>query len=259
MRCRASWLEIFGGLRVIRSTANERGEAAAFLALNETQARAEGKMVRSSTVLLGAVETLGVAGAMALTAGSYTFLVAPGVLTVSEFFAFSFALLRLLPMANQAYGLQAQIASMSGSVEQVLHWLELPTYPSRPFGTSSLSRLTDGIELQQLTFRYGEGRRVLDGAVCRIPAGATVAIVGPSGAGKTTLFSLLLRQRELDSGRILFDGRDHWDFAPGDYHQNVAVVEQDPYIFNASVAENVAYGVPGSAGSVCSRRWKRLA
>jgi ABC-type multidrug transport system fused ATPase/permease subunit len=71
-----------------------------------------------------------------------------------------------------------------------------------------------------------------------------VALVGASGAGKTTLASLLLRLREPTQGRILFDGVDHWTFERTSFAKNVAWVEQDPFLFQASVRENVAYGAP---------------
>jgi ABC-type multidrug transport system fused ATPase/permease subunit len=235
--------ELFGGLRVVRSTANERQESLLFQELNEREARADGQIMRSHALIIGLIEVVGVAGAMMLTVGAYRYLVAPGALSISEYFAFSFALLRLLPMLNQVNGLQALIAGAHGSVEQVLDWTNLPVHPSRPFGKSQLPRLTQDIQLENLSFSYATGRKVLNGLSCVIPAGSTVAIVGASGAGKSTLLSLLLRQREPTEGRILWDGEEYWQFAPEDYHRNVTVVEQDPFIFNTTIAENVAYGV----------------
>jgi ABC-type multidrug transport system fused ATPase/permease subunit len=126
----------------------------------------------------------------------------------------------------------------------MLRWLDLPQYPTRPFGTQTITKIAHGLTFENVSFEYGDGRKTLDGISFEIKAGETVAILGSSGSGKTTLASLLLRLREPSHGTIRFDGIDHWEFDPKCLHRVVALVEQDAFMFNASIAENVLYGAP---------------
>lgn len=88
----------------------------------------------------------------------------------------------------------------------------------------------------------GHGRRILDRVSFRVPAGRTVALVGPSGAGKTCLVRVLLRMWEPDSGRVLLDGIPTTSFSPRDLRHAISVVSQDPLLFNESIAYNIAIG-----------------
>jgi len=77
-----------------------------------------------------------------------------------------------------------------------------------------------------------------------IPAGKTIALVGESGSGKSTIASLLLRFRAPTEGTIEVDGIDYWEFSPATWHQNVAVVEQEAFLFHDTLANNIGYGFP---------------
>jgi ABC-type multidrug transport system fused ATPase/permease subunit len=102
------------------------------------------------------------------------------------------------------------------------------------------------IAFERVSFRYGEGKPVLSAADLDIPAGATVGVVGPSGAGKTTLASLILRFYDPDKGRITLDGCDLRSLTLASLRRNVAWVHQDPVLFDASIEENISYGKPGA-------------
>lgn len=236
--------ETANGWRVIRTTAAEAERERSFDKWNRGQATAEVDTSLSQTVLGGATETLGVAGAMGITALAYAIWMSPGTMDVSRFMAFAFALLRLLPAVNQVYGLHSAVTAFTGSIENTLNWLELPRYPTRRFGTRSFDSLKRGVTFENVSFAYKEGQPALTDVSFELRAGETAAVLGSSGSGKSTLASLLVRLREPQSGRILFDGVDHWDFSPEEFHRAVALVEQDPFLFNVSIAENVAIGAP---------------
>jgi subfamily B ATP-binding cassette protein MsbA len=236
--------EMVGGLRVVRVTASEEAQKASFERWNRSQAEAEVAGSISQSVMQGTTETLGVAGAMCLTALAYTSMLGDGALNVSRFLAFSFGLLRLLPALNQVYGMQASLASHTGSIEKTLRWLDLPRYPRRAFGTRRLNEIREGVTFQDLSFSYPDGHQAVRSVSFHVPAGRTVALLGASGSGKSTLASLLARLREPESGAILFDGVDHWEFEPSSFHRAVAFVEQDPFLFNLTIAENVGFGLP---------------
>jgi ATP-binding cassette subfamily B protein len=102
------------------------------------------------------------------------------------------------------------------------------------------------IRLEHVTFSYEHGEAVLRDVTLAIPAGAHVAIVGPSGAGKSTLAGLLLRHYDATSGRILFDGRDICEGTLASLRDQLAVVPQDTFLFDASVQENILLGREGA-------------
>jgi ATP-binding cassette, subfamily B, bacterial MsbA len=235
--------EIVGGLRVIKTTASGQTHRDSFDKHSLEHAESDVGASLSQALLLGGIETLGIAGAMGLTALAYVLWLRPGELDGPSFLAFGFGLVRLLPALNQIYAGHGQVTSLIGSLERVLVWLELPRYPIRAFGSARVGRLKEGIRFDAVGFSYGDGKDVLRSLSFFLPAGATLAVVGASGSGKSTLASLILRLREPTAGRIFFDGTDHWEFAPDDFHQAVAFVEQEPFLFNATICDNISCGL----------------
>ncbi|MDR2729969.1 MAG: ATP-binding cassette domain-containing protein, partial [Treponema sp.] len=108
-------------------------------------------------------------------------------------------------------------------------------------------RFQGHVEFVNVSFRYGERlENVFENISLDIPRGTSISIVGSSGAGKTTLCSLILRFYELNEGKILFDGKDIREIDLETLRQNIGVVAQDVYLFNGTVRENIAYGKPNS-------------
>jgi len=137
------------------------------------------------------------------------------------------------------------VVSSVGSLEHVLEWLDLPSYPTRPFGSRHVPALAEGIRFENVTLEYADGHAPFRDLSFFVPKGSTLAVLGPSGSGKSTLASVLLRLREPTGGQVRFDGVDHWEFAPADFHRAVGFVDQDSFLFNASIADNVIAGRPG--------------
>lgn len=112
---------------------------------------------------------------------------------------------------------------------------------------AELEKAEGVIEFDNVTFRYdGTGTDVLHDFDLKIAKGENLAIVGPSGAGKTTLCSLIPRFYEPTEGRVLIDGKDIRSFTQKSLRQNIGIVEQDVYLFSGSVKQNIAYGRPGA-------------
>ena len=108
-----------------------------------------------------------------------------------------------------------------------------------------LDRIEGRVEMEQVTFKYDQ-EVVLKDLSFSVEPGTTVALVGPSGAGKTTTIDLLARFHDPTNGRIRIDGRDLRELDLGSYRSRVAVVDQHPFLFNTSVFENIACGLPGA-------------
>jgi len=121
-----------------------------------------------------------------------------------------------------------------------------PDVRDRPDAVDPAVRPTGELRLENISFAYNREMPVLRGITTEIAPGTTVALVGLSGAGKTTLASLLMRFYDPDSGRVTLDGRDLRELTLGYLRRNVALVLQEPILFAASVRENIAYGRPGA-------------
>jgi ATP-binding cassette subfamily B protein len=123
----------------------------------------------------------------------------------------------------------------------------LDTAPRLHDGPDDPRPVTGLLAFTSVTFSYAEGHPVLRNVTVEIPAGQTTAFVGPTGAGKTTLIKLLLRFYDPDAGTVTLDGSDLRDLQRSALRHGMALVSQDVYLFHGTVAENVAYGMPGAA------------
>jgi len=146
-----------------------------------------------------------------------------------------------------------QIASMmnlmqSGvaSAERVFELLDAPEQEADPAQPSALpAKVAGRVVFDDVSFRYREDTPLIEHLDLVAEPGQTVAIVGPTGAGKTTLVNLLMRFYEIDSGRITLDGVDTRALTRDDLRSRVGMVLQDTWLFNGTIAENLAYGVEG--------------
>jgi ATP-binding cassette subfamily B protein len=139
----------------------------------------------------------------------------------------------------------AQLQAAAARAWRVVSLLDAaPDVCDRPDAVEPTARATGHLSLVNVAFSYIPQRSVLRGITADIAAGSTVALVGPSGAGKTTLISLLMRFYDPDSGEIRLDGRDLRTLPLKYLRRNVALVLQEPILFASSVRENIAYGRP---------------
>ncbi|MBU6402913.1 MAG: ABC transporter ATP-binding protein/permease, partial [Verrucomicrobia bacterium] len=237
-------LESFAGIRVIRATHSQARELARFNALSGAQAELEEDVARANALLAPLAETVAVSGAMVIVGCAYFFFVRPGLMLSSYLLGFGFILLRLLPLVNQIYGLHGYVTYLAEGAKEVERWLDTPQHPVRAFGRAAFTEVREAIRFEAVGYTYPNGTRALEAVSFEIPAGATVALVGASGSGKTTIANLLLRFRQAADGRITVDGRDYWEFSAETWHCGVAVVEQEAFLFHDTMAQNIGYGFP---------------
>lgn len=236
-------IETLQGVRtVVASNAQER-EAARFGRHNDRFVRALMSM-RWFTYLAG-----GLPGVLLQTGTAAVFLyggyrVITEATTLGTFVAFMAYQMRLLFPVQALMGLYANLASARASLVRVHELFDTPLEVVEAEGAEQLARATGALVLEDVRLGFGRGGEVLEGVSLEVPAGQVVALVGASGSGKSTIADLLSRQLDPDAGRVLLDGRDLRALALGDVRRNVAVVEQDPFIFHASIAENVRYAKP---------------
>lgn len=143
-----------------------------------------------------------------------------------------------MEVANIYNSFQTAVAG----AERMFEMLDEQSEPKDADDALPLERVEGEIEFDNVCFAYGAGKQVLNGISLKIPAGTRVAIVGPTGSGKTTIISLLTRFYDVTSGRILLDGHDIRDYRLHDLRRAFGVVLQDTALFAQSVKDNIAYG-----------------
>jgi ABC-type multidrug transport system fused ATPase/permease subunit len=167
-----------------------------------------------------------------------------GRLTVGELLVFiSYVGMLYGPMSTLS-GIAAAVQSALVPFRRVAEILDTnPVIRDQP-GARPLERCTGVVQFDTVTFGYDAARPVLKNVAFEAQPGTMVALVGASGAGKTTLLSLLLRFYDPQKGRVLVDGTDVREFQYRSLRRQIAIVPQEPVLFSATVAENIAYGRP---------------
>ena len=143
----------------------------------------------------------------------------------------------------------SELQRAAGATERLVELLSAEDSVKDPENPAKVEGLTGAVHLENVSFHY-PGRpdvAALDGVSLDVAAGETIALVGPSGAGKTTIIQLLLRFYDPTSGVISMDGRSLRDMAREDFRRSIALVPQDPVIFAASARENIRFGRPDAS------------
>jgi ATP-binding cassette subfamily B protein len=237
--------EALAGVRVVRAYRQEDAELRRFRAANEEYVARNRRLIALQGAFYPSMTfLLGLAALLLLWLGSREVIL--GRLTVGEFVAFN-SYLAMLSWPMIAFGwvtnlLQRGMASWRRMLE-VMDELPAITSPSRPVGPASPREVRGHVEFRDLTFAYA-GRPVLEHVSLRIDAGQTVAIVGPTGSGKSTLLHLVSRLHDPPPGTVFVDGIDVRDLRLDVLRGAVGTVPQEPFLFSATLAENIAFGVP---------------
>jgi ATP-binding cassette, subfamily B, bacterial len=165
-------------------------------------------------------------------------------LTVGGLVAFMAYHLKLLSPVQNLLGIYTNLLTGGVSLGRVFEVMDVPVEVKEVANPLPLPGVKHAITFEKVRFQYGHDVSVLRDVSFTIPAGQMCAIVGASGVGKSTLADLLLRFHDVDSGMIAIDGRDIRELRLEDLRRQIAMVEQTPYFFRASIRENIAYGRP---------------
>jgi ATP-binding cassette, subfamily B, multidrug efflux pump len=237
--------ENFSGVRIIRAYAQEEAEIATFETANREYIARSLTLVRLMGMLWPTLETmLGLAIVLVLWLGGREVLL--GRMTVGQFTAFNTFMVQLTwPVIALGWVInifQRGTASL-GRISQLME--EKPEIVDAPnvHAPSSGEQLTGDIEFRNLQFSY-DGTPVLHDINLRIPAGSSLAIVGPTGSGKTTLVSLIPRIYDVEAGMVLIDGKSVREYPLAFLRRNIGFVPQETFLFGETIRENIAFGVP---------------
>jgi len=233
--------ENFSGTRVIRAYVQEEAEIAAFEEANREYIARSLKLVRLMGMLWPTLETmLGLAIVLVLWLGGREVIL--GRLTVGEFVAFNTYMVQLTwPVIALGWVInifQRGNASM-GRINEILR--EKPSIADQAASLPPSTPIQGELEFRNLNFSYN-GVPVLEDVSLRIPAGTSLAIVGPTGSGKSTLVSLIPRIYDAEPGQVLLDGRPLREYPLETLRRNIGFIPQETFLFSDSVRENIAFG-----------------
>lgn len=232
-------VEFISGIRVIQSFAAQPFEQKRFQASVQKLSLALDEQNHWSAMVDPLGEFIGVGViVITLTLGYTAFQ-----LTVANLLAFIYILLRLVQNLRVINLASLGVSQLYGSAKAIKWILEKEGKPYINSGYIHFSGFSDSICFEDTKFGYSPNHLVINSIDLKIKKGQTVAFVGSSGSGKSTLVSLLLRLYEPISGRILIDGRDVADYEIASLRNRMAIVSQDTFLFNASVRENISYGL----------------
>lgn len=237
--------ESLTGIRVVKAFAREPFELNKFDLANETWFDRRYQVIRmwannwpffSFTLSLSIFLLLWFGGPMAMD----------GVITVGSLFAMiSYVLMLNGPV--QRLGFLVNLAATAGaSATRVFEVSDLPGELSDSKDGYAIDRVQGEVIFEHVSFAYHADQPVLQDITFHVLPGQTIALMGPTGSGKSTITNLLLRFYEVTQGKILIDGVDSRDWRLSNLRQHIGIVLQDSFLFSSTIAENIAYGHPDS-------------
>ena len=237
--------ESLGGIRLVKTYGLEKAESGRVGAALSTRMSLLLKMAEQKGRVDPILEVLGglaIAGVFAFAG----FRISQGAASVGTLTAFIASLLLAAQSIRSLGGLNSVLQEGLSALERFFSVLdEKPSIADRE-GAVTLSRGPGRIEFQKVGFAWPNGTLGLDGISFTAEPGQTLALVGPSGSGKSTILNLIPRLFDATSGKVLIDGQDIGQATLASLRQHIALVSQDATLFDASIADNVAMGMPGA-------------
>ena len=154
------------------------------------------------------------------------------------------------PLTMIAFIIQ-NLAQVSSNLEQVFDTIDYPVSIHDNEGSEELKNVEGNIDFNHVTFAYDEDVNILEDFDLHVKKGETIALVGPTGAGKTTVINMLTRFYDVQKGSVTIDGKDVRDVTLQSLRKEVGVLMQDPFIFKGTIMENIRYGRPDATDEEC--------
>jgi len=238
--------QALGGVRIVKTYVAERREQATF-------ARGAHKLFRNIAASLTGVSTVTAFGTVVVGAISVLMImvagrdVLNGTMSLGDLFMYTaFVALLVAPMVQLA-SIGTQITDAFAGLDRIREIRMMATEDEQDRVHARVEHVRGDIAFEHVSFEYTPGVTVLDDVSFHAKAGSTTALVGSSGSGKSTLIGLIMAFNRPRSGRILVDGRDLATLKLREYRAHLGVVMQDNFLFDGTVAENIAFSKPGAS------------
>ena len=235
--------ETLGGIRIVKAYRAERGERLVFTRGANTLFRnIAATMTGISAVGSFATLIVGAIGILMILEGGHAVLT--HAMTLGDLFMYAiFVGLVALPLINIA-SIGTQITEAFAGLDRIREIRRLATEDAEDGARPALAEVEGDVVFDAVSFAYVPGKDVLRHVSFHAPPGSTTALVGSSGAGKSTLISLVLAFSRPGAGRVLVDGRDLATVRLAEYRRQLGVVLQDNFLFDGTIAENIAFARP---------------
>jgi ABC-type multidrug transport system fused ATPase/permease subunit len=233
--------ENISGMRVIQSLVREKRQMAEFDDLNQYNRDTILYSSRVSALVLPLVEVVAaMATALVIFIGGW--MVSQHFLLVGILIAFTLYINRFFDPIRDLSQQYTQLQRSGVAAERIFQLMDVPIEIQDKPDAIPLPPIRGDVEFRDVVFGYLADRTVLHGLNLHVPAGTTLAIVGPTGAGKSTIAGLLTRFYDVQGGAVLIDGYDVRDVTQASLRQQIGVVLQEPFLFTGTIAENIRYG-----------------
>ncbi|HEX5412795.1 MAG TPA: ABC transporter ATP-binding protein [Terriglobia bacterium] len=233
--------ETFTGIGIVKAFVMEHFEVARFKAATHKLLHTNMRWIRAQAATAPLMELLG-----AITIAGLLLYERNEILhhaqTMGGFLVFLYALIKMYEPIKRLTGVNNAVQQAVGASEQVFQFLQIHPEVKEKRGAAELPLFKDQIVFEDVDFEYEPGVPLLQGVNLRIRQGEVVALVGSSGAGKTTLASLLPRFYDVTRGRLLIDGQDVRDLKLGSLRSQIGMVTQGTILFNDTIFNNICYG-----------------
>ncbi len=236
-------IEVLSGIRLVKAVANEAKEYESIRQLITRREKAEFKTQNIAAALGALNEILNVFSlVIIIVAGRLTYVGDLQTFT-SIILTYLLVLNRLMPLVAGIGGARSQLGSVASAVDNVERLLERESKPIMGSGSIGFSGVNSEIKFNDVWLRYSNSDQwSLQGIDLCLPKGNTLALVGASGAGKSTIADLVARFYDPTKGTVEIDGIDLKNYSLGEFRRKIGIVSQDTFLINASVRENLKYG-----------------
>ncbi|HLD25481.1 MAG TPA: ABC transporter ATP-binding protein [Candidatus Andersenbacteria bacterium] len=234
---------ILSSIPLVKAYTNETAEEKRFAGFSEQVSRLEFAMNRGKQLIAPAQESMTLVAVLLVIVAMAWLTVRGRVEATAGWLVYFYVVMNAANTyggVNRFWGIMAEVAGPLGEVQKML--TDDEKFLIRD-GAQEFRGLARAIEFRELSFVYPSGREVLHDVSFRIPAGEMTALVGPTGAGKSTLINLLLRFYDTPPGQLLFDDVDIREFTVRSLRSHVALVSQDTQLFNDTLRHNIIYGL----------------
>lgn len=233
--------EIYGGLTIVKAFNGEKSTLNEFKKANKELESSAWKSQFLSGLMHPIMNFIGNIGyvAIAIVGGYFTI---QGKIAVGDIQSFISYNKQFTQPIGQIAQISGTIQAMIAAAERIFEFLEEEEETETCLTNTDVSQIDGNVEFKNVKFGYDKEKTIIKDFSAKVKAGQKIAIVGPTGAGKTTIVKLLMRFYEIDSGEILIDGKSSKEFKRSDLRKIFGMVLQDTWLFSGTVKENIKYG-----------------